>query len=34
MKIEVVYKDGVFYPVEPVDLPEGTKGSVQLKGTD
>ncbi len=30
MKIEVVYKDGVFYPVKPVDLSENTKEKIGI----
>ncbi len=32
--IEVIYENGVFKPLSPVNLPEGTKGSVQLKSLD
>ena len=31
--IEVVYEDGVFKPLEPVEMEEGTKVKVEIKDT-
>lgn len=30
--IEVIYEGGVFRPVEPVDLPEHSRGKVEVEG--